>query len=121
MSACGNIDADFTKLETMAEFFDNPYSFAFHVGYDLVVNGVNIYSDIEAALNDGQNGDMLNMGRDIGRALALIILGQGNQDGDIVMQPLEQPKFQGDDTIIMEPLQEPKYSSFEPTDQAFLQ
>lgn len=37
---CKNIKADWEKLEKMASIFSSPYSFAYHVGKDLIVNGV---------------------------------------------------------------------------------
>ena len=63
----------------MAAIFESPLSFTYHVGKDIIVNGVNIFKDIEQAIADEQKGDFLNMGRDIGKALALLILGQGMQ------------------------------------------
>ena len=43
---CKGVVADFEKLETMAAIFSNPWSFAYHVGKDLIVNGVEIYHDV---------------------------------------------------------------------------
>ena len=37
---CRGVEADFEKLEKMAAVFSNPTSFAYHVGKDIVVNGV---------------------------------------------------------------------------------
>ena len=76
----------------MAAIFESPYTLAYHIGKDIIVNGVNIFRDIEAAIAHEEKGDMLNMGRDIGRALALLILGEGN-----VVIPIEA---QGDYIIV---------------------
>ena len=37
---CKNIETDVEKLISMAESFSNPISFAWHVGKDLLVNGI---------------------------------------------------------------------------------
>ena len=47
---CSSIAKDITKIEAMAEIFASPYTFAWHIGKDLVVNGVDIYRDINAAI-----------------------------------------------------------------------
>ena len=86
----------------MATIFESPWSFTYHVGKDIIVNGVNIFKDIEAAISDGDRGDDLNMGRDIGKALALLILGEGFEfDGAFAVDqsPLLQ---QADDILIVQ-------------------
>jgi hypothetical protein len=40
MKDCSHIKADWEKLEQMAVIFDSPTSFAYHVGKDLLINGV---------------------------------------------------------------------------------
>lgn len=52
MSDCASIKADWEKLEKMVEVFDSPTSFAYHVGKDLVVNGSDIFKEIETAVTD---------------------------------------------------------------------
>ncbi len=43
MQDCSSLKADWQKLEDMAAVFSSPSSFAWHVGKDLLVNGVQIY------------------------------------------------------------------------------
>jgi hypothetical protein len=43
MQDCSSLKADWQKLEDMALVLSNPSSFAWHVGKDLLVNGVQIY------------------------------------------------------------------------------
>ena len=43
MQDCSSLKADWQKLEDMAIIFSSPSSFAWHVGKDLLVNGVQIY------------------------------------------------------------------------------
>ena len=50
MSDCSHLKADWKKLENMAEIFSSPQTFAYHVGKDLMVNGKDIFSEIEDAV-----------------------------------------------------------------------
>ena len=61
----------------MGKIFKSPMSFVYHVGKDIIVNGVNIIDDVTKAIQDYEKGDDLNMGKDVGQALALLILGEG--------------------------------------------
>ena len=47
-----NWSGDIKKLESMAVIFASPLSFAYHVGKDLVLNGVDIYHEIRNAITD---------------------------------------------------------------------
>ena len=47
ISDCKGVVADWEKLETMAAIFSNPWSFAYHVGQDLVLNGIEIFREVE--------------------------------------------------------------------------
>lgn len=44
--SCAGVTADWKKLEAMISIFDSPMSFAYHVGKDILVNGVQIYGEI---------------------------------------------------------------------------
>jgi len=59
----------------MALLFKSPWSFAYHVGKDLVVNGVQIYKEISAAVTDYEASQYRTFGVDTGKALAMIFLG----------------------------------------------
>ena len=72
---CKGITADFAKLEKMAAVYSNPWSFAYHVGKDLVVNGVTIFKDTEDSITQYEAGKFEAMGEDIGDALAKLLLG----------------------------------------------
>ena len=52
LNDCQDLGGDWNKIVEMASQFTNPISFAFHVGADLLVNGVQIYDDITGAIND---------------------------------------------------------------------
>lgn len=72
---CAAVVTDLEKLEKMAATFSNPFSFAYHVGKDLVVNGRNIYADIDSAITDWEAANYLSFGENVGRALALTLIG----------------------------------------------
>lgn len=47
IKSCEGIKADFTKLKAMLYVYNSPYTFAYHVGKDLLLNGVSIYQNIK--------------------------------------------------------------------------
>ena len=52
MSDCSSIKADWKKLEAMAVIFANPTSLAYHVGKDLLVNGRDIFHEVDTSITD---------------------------------------------------------------------
>ena len=75
MKDCSNIKADWNKLESMVKAFSNPTSFAYHVGKDLIVNGKDIYSEINTSITDYQQEKWGEFGYQVGEAAAQVILG----------------------------------------------
>ena len=59
----------------MAANFASPWSFAYHVGKDLLVNGVAIYHEVDDAIAKYEASDYNGFGEDIGMALAQVFLG----------------------------------------------
>jgi len=47
LTDCRGVEANFVKLEKLAAIFSNPASFAYHVGKDMIVNGVQIIHEVE--------------------------------------------------------------------------
>ena len=76
MKDCSSIKADWNKLESMVKAFSNPTSFAYHVGKDLIVNGKNIYSEINTSITDYQQEKWGEFGYQVGEAAAQVILGE---------------------------------------------
>lgn len=72
---CEGVTADWAKLEAMAAIFASPASFAYHVGKDLIVNGVQIYHDVSDSVTQFDAKSYEPFGEDIGDALAKLILG----------------------------------------------
>lgn len=73
---CGHLKDDAAKIETIIETFTSPTAFAYHVGKDLLVNGVDIYHEIDGAVTDYEKQDWFNFGTQIGMASVKIFLGQ---------------------------------------------
>ena len=64
------------NLVHMAEGFSSPWSFAYHVGKDLLVNGVEIYHEVDDAITQYDNGAYRAFGEDVGKALAQVFVGE---------------------------------------------
>jgi len=75
MSDCSHLKADWEKLAKMAAVFSSPTTFAYHVGKDLMVNGVDIFGEIQDAIAEYKQGNWEKFGVDIGEAVAKTILG----------------------------------------------
>ena len=50
-------------------------SFAYHVGKDITVNGVNIYHDVEYCVTDYDQKEWFNFGKHLGDGLELLLVG----------------------------------------------
>jgi len=79
MSDCSSIKADWGKMTTMIASFKSPWSFAYHTGKDLVVNGADIYQEIDAAVSDYDQGQWEQFGYQIGTASAKLLIGTEKQ------------------------------------------
>ena len=75
MEDCAKTKEDWIKFLDMISIFKSPASFAFHVGKDLLVNGKDIYADIESALTEYKGSDWYHFGYHCGNAAAKTFLG----------------------------------------------
>jgi len=75
MSDCSHIKADWERLAQMAAIFASPASFAYHVGKDLLINGKDIFHEINTAVADYKAGQWEDFGINVGEAAAKVILG----------------------------------------------
>ena len=73
---CGSGVSGIENLVHMAEGFASPWSFAYHVGKDLLVNGVEIFHEVEDAVDQYEAGNFEGFGEDIGKALAQVFVGE---------------------------------------------
>lgn len=73
---CGTIGADIVAISQMITAMSSPHAFAFHVGQDLLVNGVSIFKEINQAIDDYKNKEWKSFGYNIGEASAQILIGK---------------------------------------------
>lgn len=62
MIDCGQVVNDAKKLKFALLQLRSPLRFAYHVGIDLVINGMNIYNEVNQAIADYKDDDFLAMG-----------------------------------------------------------
>lgn len=79
MKDCSSLKADWTKLAQMIAVIDSPTSFAYHVGKDLMINGVDIYHEINTAITDYKTQQWYDFGVQIGEATAKTLIGEESQ------------------------------------------
>ena len=60
------------NLIKMAESFKSPWSFAYHVAHDLLVNGVEIFHEVDSAISDYDASNFEGFGENIGKAMAQV-------------------------------------------------
>ena len=60
----------------MISIINSPRSFVYHTGKDLLINGVQIYQDIEGGLKDYKAEQWEAFGEDVGNGLAKLLLGE---------------------------------------------
>ena len=57
-----NIKGDMNKFEQMSKIFASPSAFAYHAGKDLLLNGKDIYNEINTAESDYKAGNWEDFG-----------------------------------------------------------
>lgn len=62
MIACNMALNDAKRLKLALSQIMNPLKFAYHVGIDLVINGMDIYREVNQAIADYKDDDFLGMG-----------------------------------------------------------
>jgi hypothetical protein len=72
---CEGVEADVEALEKMVKVFSSPTTFLWHVGEDLLVNGVSIFKEIDDSVKQFENANYFEFGEDVGEALAQLIFG----------------------------------------------
>jgi len=60
----------------MIKAFGSPRSFVFHIAKDILVNGVQIFQDIEGIISDYHAEQWESMGKHIGDALLKVFVGK---------------------------------------------
>ena len=105
LTACPGVVADWDKLASMASIFKSPMAFAYHVGQDILVNGVSIFHEIEAATVAWSAKNYEEFGKDVGEALAHLVLGGASQaDLTLAEDPAIVPYVVDPDTNVKTPI-----------------
>lgn len=76
MEDCAVSLTEIQKIESIIKQFKSPISFAYHVGSDLIVNGVQIFEDIEEAVADYKLEEYEEMGKAIGHGMSKLLIGK---------------------------------------------
>lgn len=72
---CAHLKDDYAKLTKMIAIFTSPEAFAWHTGKDLLLNGVDIYHEIDTSITDYEKKDWFGFGQNIGEAAAKTFIG----------------------------------------------
>lgn len=62
MIECKVVLDEAKKLTLILSQIKSPLKFAYHVGTDLVINGMDIYNEVNEAIADYKDDDFLGMG-----------------------------------------------------------
>jgi len=75
VATCKKAPADIKRIEEITKAFTNPWSVAFHIAKDLIVNRVDIFHEIETSVTDWRSAKYEDFGVNVGEALAKAVLG----------------------------------------------
>lgn len=64
-----------TSLIAAVTTLSSPMSFVYHVGKDIIVNGVSIFKDCEDLVGDYKSQQWKNFGQHLGDALEKLLVG----------------------------------------------
>ena len=77
---CEKVTTDLSELAKMAKIFENPKKLAIKVGEDLIVNGTQIYGEIEDSIKQYDAAQYYKFGEDLGKAMELVFVGDKDQE-----------------------------------------
>lgn len=75
---CGATFTDLKNVENAIAVMHSPWTFACHVGKDILVNGVDIYKQIQDMIEGWKAEKYFEFGKHLGEALELIFIGKKN-------------------------------------------
>ena len=75
VKACDGTEAEIAAVVKALEAFGSPKSFIYHVGRDLIVNGVDIFKNIMGGIVAWRGKQYFAFGENIGKALKDVLLG----------------------------------------------
>jgi len=79
LQSCKSIEADLKKLTEMAAYFSSPEGAIIHIGKDIIVHGVDIIKEVNAAVKAFDDKKFYDFGYNVGKAGAQILLGEEQQ------------------------------------------
>jgi len=76
MTECQAAVSEVQKIVALLKTFTSPMSFVYHVGKNLIINGVEIFNEVNSSYKAYQTADFYNFGYYLGEALAQLLLTQ---------------------------------------------
>merc|ERR1719401_1585793 len=73
--ACQATEDQLQKIMASLEIIEHPKQFAYHVGQDLMINGVDIYKNVNDSVGHWKNTEYHDFGFSMGTALSELIVG----------------------------------------------
>lgn len=89
---CKAAQADIKALEDLINTFRDPVTFLYKIGRSLLINRVEVYTEVTAAIDAYNNKDYTNWGYWVGKAMATIILKEDVQAIE-ALRNAEKPKW----------------------------
>jgi hypothetical protein len=75
VAQCELVITDLKELEQAIATLSSPYEFFYHVGKDIVVNRVQLYTDVENCVSDYEQSLWFDFGSNLGNALDKLLVG----------------------------------------------
>lgn len=72
---CKAVYSDMKHLKTAIESMASPWTFAIHVGKDIVLNGVSIFKEVKSMIKHWKAKEFFEFGKSLGKALEMLIIG----------------------------------------------
>lgn len=78
--ACSSTKDEFNKILAALEILEHPKKFAYHVGHDLMINGVDIYKNVNDSIGHWKATEYHDFGFSLGTAMSELIVGTTEED-----------------------------------------
>jgi len=78
--ACASTKDELNKILAALEILAHPKKFAYHVGHDLMINGVDIYKNVNDSIGHWKATEYHDFGFSMGTAMSELIVGTSEED-----------------------------------------